>query len=94
MLQMELSIQMETSHQILYGQDARLFKFKVIGAGTNTPHVVEARNVVSVETQYLIRHPKRLSLLQGIQSPSLGYTEDALDEYYVSGEEMLQDMRG
>ena len=59
-----------------------------------TRRVVEARNVVFIETPpHLIPQPSQPSLLHRLQSSSLKFTEDTLDDNYVSNEEMLQDVR-
>lgn len=46
---METPLQVETSQNFLYGCKAGLFKLKIMGAGTKTRHVFEARNIVFVE---------------------------------------------
>ena len=59
-----------------------------------TRRVVEARNVVFIETPpHLIPQPSQPSPLHRLQSSSLKFTEDTLDDNYVSNEEMLQDVR-
>ena len=59
-----------------------------------TRRVVEARNVVFIETApHLIPQPSQPSPLHRLQSSSLKFTEDTLDDNYVSNEEMLQDVR-
>ena len=59
-----------------------------------TRRVVEARNVVFIETPpHLIPQPSQPSPLHRLQSSSLKFTEDTLDDNYVSSEEMLQDVR-
>ena len=59
-----------------------------------TRRVVEARNVVFIETPpHLIPQPSQPSSLHRLQSSSLKFTEDTLDDNYVSNEEMLQDVR-
>ncbi|CAM9689341.1 unnamed protein product, partial [Ascophyllum nodosum] len=59
-----------------------------------TRRVVEARNVVFIETPpHLIPQPSQPSPLPRLQSSSLKFTEDTLDDNYVLNEEMLQDVR-
>ena len=59
-----------------------------------TRRVVEARNVVFIETPpHLIPQPSQPSPLYRLQSSSLKFTEDTLDDNNVSNEEMLQDVR-
>ena len=59
-----------------------------------TRRVVEARSVVFIETPpHLIPQPSQPSPLHRLQSSSLKFTEDTLDDNYVSNEEMLQDVR-
>ena len=59
-----------------------------------TRRVVEARNAVFIETPpHLIPQPSQPSPLHRLQSSSLKFTEDTLDDNYVSNEEMLQDVR-
>ena len=58
-----------------------------------TRRVVEARNVVFIETPpHLIPQPSQPPPLHRFQSSSLKFTEDTLDDNYVSNEEMLQDV--
>lgn len=59
-------LQIETPHKVLYGWYSDLSHPKITEAGTYTRHVVEARNVVLVETPRLIPQLERLSLQQGI----------------------------
>lgn len=77
-LQMEQPLEMEEPHKVLYGWDTDLSHPKIIEAGTKIRHVVEARNMIFVETPHLIS--------------SMDYTEDNLDDKYFSGE-ILQDCR-
>ena len=61
---------------------------------SRTRRLVENRNVVFIKTlPHLIPQPSQLSPLQGLQSPSLDFTEDTLDDNYVLSEEMLRDVR-
>ena len=59
-----------------------------------TRNIIETRNVVFIKPPpYPIPQPLKLSPLQQLQSPSLKFTEDTLDDNYVSSEKMLRDVR-
>ena len=61
---------------------------------TKTRRVVESRYVVFIETSTnLLPAARRLSPQQGVESPSYDFSDDTLDDNYVSQDDMLRDMQ-
>ena len=59
-----------------------------------THRVVENKNVVFIETQQnVLPATRRLSPQQGLESPSYDFSDDTLDDNYVSHNGMLRDMQ-
>ena len=58
-----------------------------------TRRVVESRNVVFIETPSIILLAvRRLSPQQNLESPSYDFSDDMLDDNYVSHDDMLRDV--
>ena len=59
-----------------------------------TRRVVESRNVVFIETPpNLLLVARRLSPQQDLESPSYDFSDDTLDDNYVSHDDMLRDVQ-
>ena len=59
-----------------------------------TLRVVESRKVVFIETPpYLLSAARRLSPQQDLESPSYDFSDDTLDDDYVSHDDMLRDVQ-
>ena len=63
-----------------------------IAFGIPGPDLLNVRVFIEIPP-HLIPQPSQLSPLQGLQSLSLDFTEDTLDNNYVSTQEMLRDVR-
>ena len=59
-----------------------------------TSRVVESRNVVFIETlPHLLPPSRRLSLLQGLEAPTLDFSLNSLDDKCTSRKNILQDVQ-